>query len=100
MKTRLNIKNFRVFDENGVTFELNPITIMTGSNSSGKSTLVKAIFLLNSFLAQVTGSNAYGELLGLYAAAKGYDAIKVDSANYMVILNRTKIIISNEVDYV
>ena len=54
----------------------------------------------DSFLAQVTGSNAYGELLGLYAAAKGYDAIKVDSANYMVILNRTKVIISNEVDYV
>ena len=53
MKTRLNIKNFRVFDEKGVAFELNPITILTGSNSSGKSSVVKAIFLLNSFLAQV-----------------------------------------------
>ncbi len=53
MKTTLNIKNFRVFDENGVTFELNPITILTGSNSSGKSSVVKAIFLLNSYLAQI-----------------------------------------------
>ena len=53
MKTRLNIKNFRVFDENGVAFDLNPITILTGSNSSGKSSVVKAIFLLNSFLAQI-----------------------------------------------
>ena len=53
MKTRLNIKNFRIFDENGVTFDLKPITILTGSNSSGKSSAVKAIFLLNSFLAQI-----------------------------------------------
>lgn len=53
MKTRLSIKNFRVFDENGVVFELNPITILTGSNSSGKSSVVKAIFLLNSYLAQI-----------------------------------------------
>ena len=52
MKTTLNIKNFRVFDENGVTIELNPVSILTGSNSSGKSSVVKAIFLLNSFLAQ------------------------------------------------
>lgn len=53
MKTTLNIKNFRVFDENGVTFELNPVSILTGSNSSGKSSVVKAIFLLNSFLSQI-----------------------------------------------
>lgn len=53
MNTSLNIKNFRVFDENGVTFELKPITILTGSNSSGKSSVVKAIFLLNSFLSQI-----------------------------------------------
>ena len=53
MKTTLNIKNFRVFDENGATFELNPITILTGSNSSGKSSVVKAVFLLNSFLSQI-----------------------------------------------
>ena len=42
-----------MFDENGVTFELNPVSILTGSNSSGKSSVVKAIFLLNSFLAQI-----------------------------------------------
>lgn len=53
MSTLLNIKNFRVFDENGVTFELKPITILTGSNSSGKSSLVKAVFLLNGFLEQI-----------------------------------------------
>lgn len=53
MKSKLNIKNFRVFDDKGVIFEMNPITILTGSNSSGKSTAVKAVFLLNSFLSQI-----------------------------------------------
>jgi len=53
MKTQLTIKNFRVFDENGVSVELNPITILTGCNSSGKSSVVKAVFLLYSFLSQI-----------------------------------------------
>lgn len=53
MKTKLNIKNFRVFDENGASFELNPITILTGGNNSGKSTVVKAILLLQDFCQQI-----------------------------------------------
>ena len=53
METRLTIKNFRVFDENGVTIDLKPITILTGTNSSGKSTVVKAALQLNSFLSQI-----------------------------------------------
>lgn len=65
MKTNLNIKSFRVFDDNGVSFEINPITILTGSNSSGKSTVVKAIFLLNSFLSQVKSAIENGEPIEL-----------------------------------
>lgn len=65
MKTKLNIKNFRVFDENGVTFELNPVSILTGSNSSGKSSVVKAIFLLNSFLAQIKKAIENGDPIEL-----------------------------------
>ena len=53
MKSKINIKNFRVFDDKGVIFEMNPITILTGSNSSGKSTALKAAFLLNGFLSQI-----------------------------------------------
>lgn len=53
MKTDLTIKNFRIFDEEGVTLEFNPITILTGTNSSGKSSVVKAVMLLNSFLIQI-----------------------------------------------
>lgn len=47
------VKNFRAFDSNGVNLEVAPITILTGCNSSGKSSFVKAIGLLDSFLQQI-----------------------------------------------
>ena len=53
MDTKFTIKNFRVFDENGVSFDLRPLTILTGCNSSGKSSIVKALLLLNDFLSQI-----------------------------------------------
>ena len=53
MNTNFTIKNFRVFDENGVSVELKPITILTGCNSSGKSSIARAMLLLNSFLSQI-----------------------------------------------
>lgn len=56
MNTKLTIKNFRVFDENGVTVDLKPITVLTGCNSSGKSSVVKAALMLNDVLKQL---NAY-----------------------------------------
>ena len=57
MNTKLIIKNFRVFDENGATIDLKPLTILTGCNSSGKSSIVKAAFLLNSFMKQVSNAS-------------------------------------------
>lgn len=75
MNTKLSIKNFRVFDENGVSFDFNPITILTGSNSSGKSSVVKAIFLLNGFLAQVKKTIANGDAILL-------DEYKLDFTQY------------------
>jgi len=53
METKFTIKNFRVFDEDGVSLQLSPITILTGCNSAGKSSVVKAVTLLNSFLQQI-----------------------------------------------
>lgn len=53
MNTRFTIKNFRVFDENGVTIDLKPLTILTGCNSSGKSSIARSTLLLNSFLIQI-----------------------------------------------
>ncbi|MBK8493483.1 MAG: AAA family ATPase [Saprospirales bacterium] len=42
------LKNFRVFKEE-TFFELAPITLLTGTNSSGKSSLLKALLLWQDF---------------------------------------------------
>lgn len=44
---KFTINNFRIFDK-PYTFELAPITILTGPNNSGKSSLVKALNLINT----------------------------------------------------
>ena len=43
-----SIKNFRSFGSDGADFELAPITVLTGCNSAGKSSLVKALMLLSN----------------------------------------------------
>ncbi|MBR4327066.1 MAG: DUF3696 domain-containing protein [Bacteroidales bacterium] len=53
MNTKLTIKNFRVFDEDGETVDLKPITVLTGCNSSGKSSVVKAALMLNDVWRQL-----------------------------------------------
>ncbi len=45
-----SLKNFRSFGEEGADFELAPITVLTGCNSAGKSSLVKAQLLLEQVL--------------------------------------------------
>ncbi len=47
------MKNFRIFDEKGATFEIAPITILTGCNSSGKSSIIKAMMLLHNYFQQI-----------------------------------------------
>ena len=42
-----SLKNFRSFGEENADFELAPITVLTGCNSAGKSSLVKALMLLS-----------------------------------------------------
>ena len=49
----LGIRNFRAFDENGVEFHIAPITILTGCNSAGKSSMVKSLLLLDNFFRQM-----------------------------------------------
>lgn len=58
MNTKLTLKNFRVFDNKiGGTFNLAPITILTGCNSSGKSSLVKSLLLLKDFFQELSVNN-------------------------------------------
>ena len=53
MNTEFSIKNFRAFDEEGANFQIAPITILTGCNSAGKSSMVKSLLLLDNFFRQM-----------------------------------------------
>jgi len=53
MKGTYRIKNFKVFDEKGVEVPFAPITIFTGCNSSGKSSVVQSMLALDDFLAHI-----------------------------------------------
>ena len=48
MNPVFSLRNFRSFGEEGADFELAPITVLTGCNSAGKSSLVKALMLLSN----------------------------------------------------
>lgn len=54
MKYQYKVKNFRVFNEDGVKLDMAPITILTGCNSSGKSSIVKSMLLVNSVLKELS----------------------------------------------
>ena len=47
----IGFENFRVF-QNRSDFELAPITVLTGGNSSGKSTIIKGLKLMQEFWGQ------------------------------------------------
>ena len=51
----IGVKNFRVF-KNYKSFELKPITLLTGPNNSGKSSLLKAIMLLKDTFSNYPNS--------------------------------------------
>lgn len=55
MNPVFSLKNFRSFGEDGADFELAPITVLTGCNSAGKSSLVKALMLLSQATETMTG---------------------------------------------
>lgn len=48
-----SLKNFRSFGEEGADFELAPITVLTGCNSAGKSSAVKAQLLLKDLVEKI-----------------------------------------------
>lgn len=54
MNPIFSLKNFRSFGEDGADFELAPITVLTGCNSAGKSSLVKALMLLSPSIEGVS----------------------------------------------
>ena len=65
MNTKYTIKNFRVFDEKGSTVDIKPITILTGCNNSGKSSIVKSMVLFDSIVGDIHRDYAEGKKIHL-----------------------------------
>lgn len=61
MITSIELENVRIFEGKGWKFSLHPITVLCGTNSVGKSTILKALLLLQQSQS-VRGS--YGVLEG------------------------------------
>lgn len=53
MNNDYSIKNFRVFNKIGETIPIKPLTILTGCNSSGKSSIVKSMVLFDDYLQKL-----------------------------------------------
>ncbi len=53
MNTNYSIKNFRIFGSEGAEVRIAPLTILTGCNSSGKSSIAKSILLLDTYMQKV-----------------------------------------------
>ena len=49
------VSNFRLFDEKGASIDLRPVTILTGANSSGKSSYVKALVAFSDYANKTLG---------------------------------------------
>lgn len=81
MISSIGLKNIRVF-KNWTEFDLSPITILTGTNDSGKSALQKALILLSNGFERVKGgmcnfekiqfSKEFLELTGDFAGNLSY----------------------------
>jgi predicted ATPase len=52
MINKIGIQNFRVFGDEVSQFKLAPITVLTGCNSSGKSSVIKSMMLLKNYLKE------------------------------------------------
>ena len=48
-----NVSNFRLFGEDGAEIQFKPITVLTGANSSGKSSYVKALVVFGQYMDSI-----------------------------------------------
>ena len=83
MNTRFSVSNFRAFDEKGASIDIRPITILTGCNSSGKSSLAKSIMLLNDIINSIS-TMSEGETPRLDFGKKALSLL----GNFETVLNR------------
>ncbi|MGB8885199.1 MAG: AAA family ATPase [Candidatus Korobacteraceae bacterium] len=82
--TAIELGNVRVFEGDDWTFHLSPLTVLCGTNSAGKSTLLKVLLLLR----QTMGIR---EALGTRAAKLRFVGSQVDLGNYRSFVSHNEI---------
>ena len=75
MITRLELKNFRVFER--ADFELKPLTILVGENGTGKSTVLYALCFLTQSLNRVNYSGSIDLRSFDETVRKGKDSFEI-----------------------
>lgn len=92
--TGFGLENFRVFKKKQY-FDLKPITIITGANSSGKSSVIKGLKLLKSNMPAfrwdltlpyklLVSEDKFGHLLGSFKQIINYGNSENDSISFSV----------------
>lgn len=88
MNPKFTIKNFKVFDEEGATFELAPVTILTGCNSSGKSSIVKAIMLFSDVMNDIKNDIVNWNRCELPEYKLDFSKLRYNLGKYDLVLNK------------
>ena len=89
MNTNYSLKNFRVFGEGGASFNMTPITILTGCNSSGKSSIVKSMVLLRDFIEKLRKDAAIFSRFNPGLHFLDFSLPEVNLSNFKSVVNRT-----------
>ena len=85
--TSLKIQNFRIFDQEGSTFDLAPLTFLTGCNSSGKSSMTKALLLLYNFIDRL---RAQGQNFDIRSESLGLHKYNLKLGDFTSVLNHNE----------
>ncbi len=88
MNKNYRIKNFRVFDEKGTDFEFAPITILTGCNSSGKSTVLKSLMLFGEMCQELYSDYVKGNKVFLNQYELKFNTGNHKLGNYESLLSK------------
>ena len=90
MNIKYTIKNFKTFDKEGAEFDIRPITLLTGCNSSGKSSAVKSILALETFLSVIKNDNEDKriKLSSFYNYPMHFNVGQLKLGRYDCVLNR------------
>lgn len=85
MFKKINIKNFKCFDD--ISLNLTNLNILTGQNSSGKSSIIQAILLLIQTIENSKGNilNGHYTKLGYYSDVK--NIFTRDAVDILAVMN-------------